>query len=104
MYLHQPPRASQTIIIMVYNTPNIQLVFIHLIGTAYDKKYATGFANVSPTAHFLKFRKPKSNKQHSEWLEDIQQNTWLHPQMTLAKNMLTCGNKPTKFYDSGTTS
>ena len=52
---------------------------MRLIGTAYHEKYATGFANISPTAHFLKFKKPnQTNKQqHSEWLEDIRQNTWL---------------------------
>ena len=55
------------------------LAFMRLIGTAYYKKYATGFANISPTAHFLKFKKPNltNKQQHSEWLEDIRQNTWL---------------------------
>ena len=70
---HQGTLADTSLEGESYNTGF--LAFLHLIGTVYYKKHATGFETPSPANHFLKFSgaHTTTQQQHKTWLEDILQ-------------------------------
>lgn len=53
------------------------MAFLRLVGTVYFRKNATAFAFDTPEPHFKSFMNSSDiEKQHEDWLQDIQQNIW----------------------------